>query len=135
MGEEIPPELPQRGGGPDCTHCWDPGKTPLEIYVVFSGVLLCPGESWPGDVNLNQLWVLQRHGYPTYPCQWRYVDANWRIEYVAWLYTFCKVAAMNLNIDLYFEQIIFDQFCKTLFYNETSCDADDFGHDGTGRIT
>lgn len=65
--------------GIDCDDCEpDPfpdSQTPKYIDVTFSGVLLCDGASWPGDVNLNTTWQLTQE----LACLWRYLDANWHI--------------------------------------------------------
>ena len=64
----------------DCS-CFDAGKTPLEVRAVFSGVQLCPGKSWPDNVNLNTTWILtQTFSSACGWCLWEYDDGNWSIK-------------------------------------------------------
>lgn len=62
----------------DCS-CFSPGQTPKDYTLIFSGVVLCPGRSWPGGSNLNREWYLTQYDGETYPCLWRYLDSDWLI--------------------------------------------------------
>ncbi len=64
--------------GEDC-ECFITGRTPKYYTLTFSGVALCQFRSWPGDVSLNQKWLLEQYEPLTTPCFWRYLDANWLI--------------------------------------------------------
>lgn len=77
MGIPIKPEPEPVGDG--CWQCFDPGKTPAIMHVIFSGIKggELKDETFPSPPN-GHFKLTQD---PERPCTWHYRNALWRIDY------------------------------------------------------
>jgi len=83
MGTPVPP--PPIDYGDDCECCtpplgelWEPGKTPLFMYVYFAGLQPCPGAPH-SPPNGKTFKLTQKEGYP---CVWESMGSVWRVYFV-----------------------------------------------------
>ncbi len=83
MGTKIPE--PPLDYGDDCLACsppvgelWEPGKTPLYVYIYFAGIQGCPGKSLTPP-NGKTFKLTQSD---TYPCVWNHWGSVWKVYFI-----------------------------------------------------
>lgn len=124
----------------DCVACFAAGKTPKYYTLTFAGVILCPGRSWPGGVNLNQKWLLTQYDPVALPCFWRYSDVNWLI-YVqfdvgepsrTWVRAYQPPG--NYYFSFYINAACYISGSAYNMYDVGDCGANVYGHHGAVLI-